>query len=301
MSLNETSLVQRLIKVSDNTNLGLYTKPVTAKIEATGLCTMNCRFCYHAIMRKNNIRQKFLNKTDFHIIVNNLLSMNSIKEVGMFYMGESGLHEELPYFYRKLKEYEFFTYLTTNATFIRHIMKSIPYIDSLKVSWNYKNENDFLRKTSTKDPRVYKEIIDNIFTLKRECERYNKRLTISTILDDNKKYYREALSVFNGIEHYWLPLQTQGGHIKGNGGVNGELDHMVKSIPCWSLFKGVYVDVDMNVRCCCYGHQKDHILGNLKCNKLSDILQNEKLRNMKLMHLHSVIPPLCKDCLGESM
>ena len=62
-------------------------------------------------------------------------------------MGEASLCFYLKDFYKKLKEAGYFTYLTTNGTLYRSIMDTIPYIDSLKVSWNYKDKIDFQNKT----------------------------------------------------------------------------------------------------------------------------------------------------------
>ena len=93
-------------------------------------------------------------------------------------------------------------------------------------------------------------------------------------------------------EHYFIPLQTQGGTFDiGTDGVVGEADNPVNPIPCWSLFKGLYIDCDLNIRTCCYGHNKDHILGNIKDNNVQDHTI------YKQQQLNGKIPNICKKCL----
>lgn len=290
-------LKNRVIDISRNDNLSLDTPPTTVKIELTGRCTLDCVFCNHHSMKEKNIRQKLLSLEDFNVILQQLLTISSVREVGLFYMGESAIHPLLKDFYKELKKYKYFTYLTTNATIIENIIPAIKYIDSLKVSWNYKNMEDFILKTRS-PANVYDKIISNIYKLDNLCRSIGKHLTISTIMDSSKNEYISALKKFDGIDHYWLPLQTQCGNNEvGIGGVSGELDHMVKSIPCWSLFKGIYIDVDLNVRMCCYGHHDDHVLGSLKRSSLSEILKSDKVIQIKQKHLQGDIPSECYSCL----
>jgi radical SAM domain protein len=295
--MSSNLLKNRVIDISRNDNLSLDTPPTTVKIELTGRCTLDCVFCNHHSMKEKNIRQKLLSREDFNIILQQLLTISSVREVGLFYMGESAIHPLLKDFYKELKKYKYFTYLTTNATIIENIIPAIKYIDSLKVSWNYKNMEDFIWKTRS-PANIYDKIISNIYKLDRLCQSMGKHLTISTIMDSSKNEYISALKKFDGVDHYWLPLQTQCGNNEvGIGGVSGELDHMVKSIPCWSLFKGIYIDVDLNVRMCCYGHYDEHILGSLKRSSLSEILKSDKVIQIKQKHLQGDIPSECYSCL----
>jgi hypothetical protein len=249
-------------------------------------------------MLKNGERQKFMSEEDFNIVLNALDDIYTIKEVGLFFMGESGLHPLLDRFYKALKEKGYFTYLTTNGTVIGSILKALPYIDSLKVSWNYKNKKDFIAKTASAG-RMYNTIVANIGILNMVCKEFDKTLTVSTILDSNKEDYAEALAQLEFGDHYWLPLQSQGGTCDtGAAGVIGEYENKVLPIPCWSLFKGFYVDADLNVRTCCYGHSKEHIIGNLKEEPVMKLLCFGKGMGMKSQQVRNIIPSVCKNCLN---
>lgn len=294
------TIQQRVEQISDNTNLALTTPITMAKIELTGCCSLNCWFCNHKNMQQHNVRQCFISDADFNLILNFLSTMPTIKEVGLFYMGESGLHPKLADYYRMLKEKKYFTFLTTNATQISYIMQAIPYIDSLKVSWNYKNKQDFIThflqtQNLAMGEYIYNNIIHNIKVLYDTCHKINKELTISTVLDTTPNDYKAALSQLSYDEHYWIPLQNQGGTNKiGADGVIGESEHKRNALPCWSLFKGLYIDCNLNIRTCCYGHNREHIIGSLYADNGNKIRQQ-----LKQEQLDHKIPNICVECLRQ--
>lgn len=292
-----TTVQERVKAISDNKDLNLDTPYTTAKVELSGICTLQCDFCYNQVMRKHDIRQKIMPLSDLHLVIEQLRQISSMKEVGLFYMGESAINPNISLGYKILKDNGYFTYLTTNATNIRYIESAIPYIDSLKVSWNYTDVDDFVKKTNS-PKTVYYNIISNIAKLYNICHTYGKELTISTVLDTKKQDYEEAIKNLKYDYHYYIPLQTQGGtNIKGIDGVVGESESPVPPMPCWSLFKGVYIDVDLNVRTCCYGHKPEQIIGNLRKDDLVNILNCHKTKYMKQLHLQSRIPEECIECL----
>lgn len=287
----------RVQLISDNTNLSLDTKITTAKIEITGVCTFKCHFCYQREMIVKNERQTFMSDTDFNQVLKYLKLYPDLKEVGLFYMGESGLHPKLADYYKQLKELGYFTYLTTNGTCLESVKKAIPYIDSLKVSFNYllDGSNDINEITGTNYIPITK-IIDNINIFAKECKKHSTEFALSTVIDEtkyNKESHNKTMNyLFPTIFHYYIPLQTQGGYNdSGLGGVVGETESKVNQIPCWSLFKGLYIDVDLNIRTCCYGHTDKHILGNIKDMKV--VNKQELLQQ----HLSNQVPDICKECI----
>lgn len=285
---------ERVNLISKNDNLSLSTPFTTCKIELTGICTLKCKFCYNSEMAKHDNRQHLLSEEYFDIALDYINNIGTIKEVGLFYMGESGIHPMLPKFYKKLKDNNYFTYLTTNGTCLDNVIKAIPYIDSLKVSFNYMDDKDFVLKTG-RDTKVYNTILNNVEKFACVCHNNNKELTASTVLDTDRAAYSSSINLLKklGVDrHYFIPLQTQGGtKHDGSGGVIGEADNPVSPVPCWSLFKGIYIDCDLNVRTCCYGHEDKHILGNLL---ESDIESKEEF---KRCHLLNNVPDICKNCI----
>lgn len=286
----------RVDAIAKNDCITMETQPTTVKLELTGCCTLDCVFCAHHEMAEKKIRQKLLTQEEFDLAYAYIKSFPSIKEIGLFYMGESSLHPRLAEFYKTIKEDGYFTYLTTNATKIDTVIQAIPYIDSLKVSWNYKSPEDFAEKTR-RPKELYYRYFDNIITLVGICHLNEKKLAVSTVLDDTREAYAEARSMMLAIadEHYFIPLQTQGGTFdNGSDGVIGEADNPVKPMPCWSLFKGLYIDCDLNVRACCYGHDDYHIVLNLN-DKTVDYTSS--LLKAKDAQLQGIVPSMCQNCI----
>ena len=154
-------IVNRINDISNNTNLSMDTKPVTCKIEVSGTCNLDCRFCNHSNLKD---RFKLMSLKDFEEVINFVhKNYPSITDIGLFLMGEPGLNRELPEMYKMVKNIDrnYFTFLTTNGLFIKYITKSLQFVDSLKVSWNYKNEKDFEEKTDT-SVNAYYDIRRNI-------------------------------------------------------------------------------------------------------------------------------------------
>ena len=126
-----------------------------------------------------------------------------------------------------------------------------------------------------------------------ECSRNSKKLAVSTVLDTKKEDYAASLALLQYDEHYWIPLQTQCGiNSAGADGVVGESEHIRSPLPCWSLFKGLYIDADLNVRTCCYGHNACHVLYNIREAKKFSI--PSKLMHMRELHLQYKVPDECK-------
>lgn len=290
-NITNSGIRERVNLISQNKNLTLNTPRTTSKLELVGSCTLSCSFCANSSLTS---RHKKIDQYKFERMMEHLAAIPTMKEVGLFYMGESGLHPLLARYYERVKSLRYFTYLTTNGTMRDTIIEAIPYIDSLKVSWNYKNLDDFKKKTG-RDSKTYFSIAENIFAFTEECHKYGKALTISTVLDSNPEDYKNTIAALHFDENYYIPLQTQGGNFdKGSPGVIGEFLSPVKPLPCWSLFKGAYIDCNLDVRTCCYGHTKEHVLFNLEDDKYD----YTKLNDAKAQQLRGEIPSFCKRCLG---
>lgn len=285
------SIKDRINNITHIKDISLDTLPTMAKIEVTGLCTLNCSFCYHKELKKQKKRQKLMTVKQFKDCISFLKNnFPSVKEVGLFLMGESALHPKLNYFFRYLKENDYYTFLTTNATTISNIIPAIPYIDSLKVSYNYRSLEDYLTKTSSSINNYY-TIRDNITTLYEETRKQNKPLYISAVLDTKEEDYTPELDKLPCTEYYFIPMQSQGGYYKGKDGVIGESSNVVPPLPCWSLFKGIYIDCDLNLHSCVYGHSDEHIYGNIYN------FNRDKVQQMKKLHLNNTVPKECEQCL----
>ena len=293
-----STVEQRVDEISNNTNLSMETEVTSAKLESTGMCRLNCKFCYNSTMMKNDERQRFITEEDFNLMIDALDKLGSIKEVGMFYMGESLYHPNLAHFYKVLKEKGYFTFLTTNAVVFKQeeFDEIVKYVDSVKVSWNYRDYDDFYEKTG-QPKKLYDKMKSNLVSIYLKCNEMEKQFTVSTVLDKGKipEDYKDNLPI--DCERYYMPVQSQCGVYKpGKPGVVGEYYKQFSPPPCWSLFRGFYVDCELNVRTCAYGHMPEHILMNLKDGFSKEKYYSLKKRYMK-DHLSGKIPNICKNCI----
>ena len=160
-----SNIVDRMKDKHNNTNLSMNTDINIAELELTGACELNCRFCYNRILRQKGIRQNCVDEDGVKIFLATIKKIPSIKEVGLYGLGESTLHPYLAKYYKMMKEAGYFTYLTTNGVNTTHLIPAIKYIDSLKFSWNYKDENDFHAKTGADHKTMYTILrnINNIY------------------------------------------------------------------------------------------------------------------------------------------
>ena len=288
-SIRERMLDKHCIK-----DISLDTPVTIAKLELTGICNLNCSFCYNSKLRKNHIRQKLVTDNDVYKFLDAIKTFPSIKEVGLYGLGESTLHPSLDKYYKLIKDAGYYTYLTTNGVYIDHLVSALPYIDSLKFSWNYKNDEDFAIKTHTDHSIMYTIMnnINRIYKLKPD-------ISISVVLglDDEISEYKYMLSKLSYKDIVFVPLLSQGWNSSSSTGGGPRIIQEPNTIdPCWSLFKGIYVDCDLNVRTCSYGNcNNTHILGSLKHNPLDAILYNRD--KYKQMHLDREFPSMCKKCL----
>ena len=282
-------------KITDNTHCSLYQLPKSVKLEATGACSLKCNFCYNKQLKINNIRQRMLTVDQFKYAFKFIQKIPTIHEIGFFYLGEAALNPNLPYFYKYAKKYNYRTFLTTNGTISNVILECIPFVDSLKVSWNYTSVNDFCYKTKS-SPIIFNTIYNNIKIFKAACNAYNKKLSISTIEDQPKINYQFILSKLQFDTHYWLPLQSHAGLLKtGHEGNIGQCSHIRTTMPCWNLFNCLYIDVDLNIRMCDFVHQPDNILYNI--NDIDYYYLTPTVIFNRLNHLLGKVPFMCRKCL----
>ena len=296
-------IVDRMKDKHDNSNLSMGTKMDIAELELTGCCELNCRFCYNKELKKKEIRQKFVSDDDVSIFLNTIKKIPSIKEVGLYGLGESTLHPYLSKYYKIMKEAGYFTYLTSNGVKTTNLVPAIPYIDSLKFSWNYKDEKDFHEKTGKKEDIMF-DILNNINSIYYTFSNMTS-ISVSVVLDvgESPSDYKDILEKLECKDVFFVQVLTQGGaykYGKTGGGPNIIADGCKKSIPCWTLFRGLYVDCDLNVRTCPYGNDdtKPYILGNLKIDNIKDIMANKDY--YKRMHLYGNCPDICKKCIKNN-
>jgi pyruvate formate-lyase activating enzyme-like uncharacterized protein len=189
--------------------------PPACKIELTGRCNFACSFC----ARSNQLRGVGDMDLDFFKRVCREMVEAGVKELGLFYLGESFMVSWLPdaiYYAKRIAGFEY-TFLTTNGSLatpqrVQDCMEA--GLDSLKFSLNYADAEQFASITRVK-PALFNKMLGNIKSARRvrdggghECGLYASFIEytdaqaglMGAVVDEIRPYLDEV---------YALPLFSQ--------------------------------------------------------------------------------------------
>ena len=283
--------------------------PPSAKIELTSRCDYRCDFCASS----QNKRTKGDMTWDDFLRLTEMLRDAGVRELGLFYLGESFLLDWLPDAIRYVKhEQEFpYVFLTTNGTSatpdkVEACMSA--GLDSLKFSLNWADEEQFSAIARVKTS-FFRQATTHIKAAKavRDAGNYSCGLYASYILYDGEQGEKMGKRVDDigrfVDEVYELPLYNQGGHIGREGwefsqGNRGRVGALRDPLPCWAVFTEAHVTYDLQLSACCFDHDGKFVTGNLREVDFFEAWRSEKFRELRRAHLtRDVTGTVCEDCL----
>ena len=287
--------------------------PPSVKIELTSRCNFSCGFCAHRTGGKKNSDMNF----EFYKRIVNEMRQEGVRELGLFYIGESMLCSWLPEAIEYAKKEVGFPYvfLTTNGSLatedrLDKIMKA--GLDSLKWSFNNADEWQFRQITGIA-PSMYKTIIGNIKNAKkiRDDNGYSTKLYASSIKYDGEQLEKMQRAVDEIIpfvdEHYWLPLYSFGDVATENErklgfkplvGNVGRAENMRPPLPCWAVFKEGHITSDGLMSACCFDHSDNWIMADLKQVSFMEGWNSEAYQKLRQAHLSGdVHNTACEPCI----
>lgn len=285
--------------------------PKSAKIELTRKCNYKCGFCANANL---SIKEHMDRKTYSTVI--RKLHDAGVKELGVFYYGESMIVPWLPDAIKEAKDIGFeYVFLTTNGSLaspekVKACMEA--GLDSLKFSFNFCDEEQFHQVTKA-SKRFFRMIIEYIKQARRIRDEgnYNCGVYLSyikydgeqgqkmqAVLDELKPYLDEA---------YALPLYNPDGAFNVGdwdyvGGNPGRADNMVAPIPCFALFTEAHINHDGTGNACCfYADDKgswEH--GSFLNETFDEVWNSEKIRALRRAHLAGEVEgTVCEKCVRK--
>lgn len=311
------SITNRIDKVTEIPKEYLGTilpAPPSVKIELTGRCNMSCGFCAHRLKQKD---QRDMDRDFFNRIVPEMVS-SGVKELGLFYIGESLLCTWLPEAIRYAKESGIeYTFLTTNGTLLtedRLIRIMDSGLDSLKFSFN--NADSFQFRAVTGLPlRHYNMIKLNIIKAWEVRQRYGfkTKLYASSIKYDGDQQMRMESAVEDIVpfidQHYWLPLFSFGGQVVDRetelnmlptAGNPGRLDMMRPPLPCWAVFKEGHITWDGKLSACCFDSADKWEMADLNKVSFMDGWNSQVFQELRKAHISKDIRnTACMDCIAK--
>lgn len=279
--------------------------PPSVKIELTARCDLQCFFCASSY----KLREK--GDMDFAFLERILPEMKEagVKEIGMFYLGESLLYPRIADAIKLAKDVGFgYVFLTTNGRSLTEdkandIMGA--GLDSLKFSLNAENREKYKRDTGVDSFDAVIKNINNAYRI-REENKYKCGIYASSIQYDDSQIdkMKDTLKLIKLDEHYWLPLYNQAGYTNNiNGTVSragnpGRMGALRKPLPCWALFMGGHITWKGMLTGCCFSHEADWDFGDLNTMSFMDAWNSENAQFLRKHNLDEDIKgTACERCI----
>ena len=283
--------------------------PKSVKIELTGRCNFRCNFCAH------NQRLRKVGDMSWGLYTRLVDEMHDagVKELGVFYLGESFLCEWLPDAIRYAKQIGFnYVFLTTNGSLATESMIHdcmAAGLDSLKFSLNYADAEQFADVAQV-SPKLFDAIRRGVIAAHqvRDIGNYKCALAGSYIAYDGEQGERmqEYLNELRPFldEIYGLPLYNQAALVENPDwkfvqGNRGTLSALREPLPCWSIFTEGHISFDGRLSACCFDHDNRFNMGDLTKMSFMDAWNSEKFQALRKAHLaRDVTGTICEDCVA---
>lgn len=303
--------IDNITLIEDKYEQEVLPAPPSCKIELTRRCNFSCGFCAHGT---STVQKGDMDKEFYKRVVKEMHEAG-VKELGLFYIGESLLCDWLPEAVAYAKEVGFpYVFLTTNGSLLtpeKAEALMAAGLDSLKFSYNNADAEQFKAITSV-SPKWFDILNDNIKGAweVREKGGYKTKLYASSIQYDGIQHERMQAAVDKITpyvdEHYWLPLYSFGGQQEGfdyapTAGNQGRLGALRQPLPCWSAFKEAHITYDGKMSICCFGHGPDECFVAADLNDVSfmDGWNSTMFQETRRAHLKKDIKgTVCENCLA---
>jgi hypothetical protein len=242
-----------------------------------------------------------------------------VKEIGLFYIGESTLSPKLLVDCLKwVKQIGIdYTFLTTNGSLLNPILAGELMdrgLDSLKFSINAASVEQFQQIMGVKGS-LFEKALENLAAARkiRDENGFKTRIYASSIMFDGEQKARMEALLNERVrpfvdEHYYLPLfaemqsplaeKNKARGWKPNAGNQGRLDNLVDPLPCWAVFTEGHVRVDGHLSACCFGANDSFDMADLKTTSFMNAWNSPKFQALRARHLAgNVRNTVCETCI----
>jgi radical SAM protein with 4Fe4S-binding SPASM domain len=278
--------------------------PRSAKIELTSRCDMRCYFCASVTRAQE---QSDMEPALYRRLARELRAAG-VERLGLFYIGESMLYEDLPGAIRYAKEECRFPYvfLTTNglsATPERLRVCFEAGLDSLKFAINWSppqfqaitgvpaSELDTIL-ANVKQARSVRDAVE--FETGHRCALYSSSLRYD---ETQPRRMQPVLDeVLRCVDHhYWLPLLGHPDSPREPGG----RPVPVKALPCGPLFAEAHVTWDGKLSACSLDASARFHVADLNTTSITEAWHSEAFQELRAHHLrHDVKGTRCRQCIA---
>ena len=311
MAYTITDKIDNITGIHDNYRIPNPPPPISVKIELTGKCNFRCAFCATSDHKRPMAE---MDRGLYSAVLDELMDCG-VKEVGMFYLGESMMVKWLPEAIAEAKDKGFeYVFLTTNGSLsspdkVEACMGA--GLDSLKFSLNYADAEQFAEVARVKKS-LFNVMLNNIKAAHDvreangfDCGLYASYIDLDATQDDKMKALLDELDPYLD-EAYSLPLYSQadetgadnvdrGWDVKA--GNPGRAGNMREPVPCWSLFSETRITWDGRVAACCFDHEHKFDMG--PAIPFMESWHSDKFQALRAAHLKKdVAGTECEACVA---
>jgi len=290
--------------------------PESVKIELSPRCNYRCGFCGLVQRDKQPTHDMDL---DFFKRITSEMRECGVKEIGLFYLGESFMNVPLLVAAAEhCRELGFEKrFITTNGSLVTQeaayqVMEA--GITSIKFSINSADPDMFKEIIGVSSKNFWRalENVKGAWEVREASGFYDTELSASSIKYDDEqqpkmeailaKYVRPYVDV-----HYWLPLYSMGAYAtareaelgyRPSAGNQGRLDNPVDPLPCWAPFTEGHVRAEGGLSACCFDAHGTWEMANLNDMSFLDAWNCEAFKELRAIHLRKdVTGSICEKCV----
>lgn len=287
--------------------------PYRITISTIQMCNFKCFYCTHSLdkkeVEKTGFKYKKMEYSEFVNLINQLKEFkNPLKLIVISGMGEPLMNKDIDKMIKYAKESGVTEKieLYTNASLLDKEMSDkliSSGLDRLLISLQGLNAEKYFEISKYKmDYDLFIKNIEYYYNNKGNSKLYIKIVDSALGDGEEEKFY----SMFGNIcDHIFIEHLSDCQPLTNNcdGKVNYNFtmyyDEAKETKVCPLLFYSIYSDADCNIYpCVTLALPTDFAVGNFRNEKVINIWNNEKIKNLRLAHLYGKRKeiPVCKDC-----
>jgi pyruvate-formate lyase-activating enzyme len=270
--------------------------PNKMKIELTARCDLKCYFCSltYKPRDKGDIKKEQIER-----VIDEAKELG-VRDLGMFWLGESVLVPELPDYVAYAKKVGIeYVFITTNGRMANKARMSRLIdsgVDSIKFSFNAPTRETYKEVTGVD---AFDQVVEHIrSTSAVRGDRKKPKLYASTTYHpDRPQDFQISRALVEPYvdQHYPLPLY---GVQRSDERDARKLSDM---LPCWSLFTEPHISFEGNMSACFCDHDPRLFMGNVFESGLLGAWHSEKFVELRRKHLAGDAKDSpCSTCIAYS-
>jgi MoaA/NifB/PqqE/SkfB family radical SAM enzyme len=273
------------------------------EIEINKNCNLDCVMC------NTSLSQRPQRNMDLELFENTVVTTKSLGQsrVSLHTIGEPLMNPRLEDYFKILRKHDLKIFLSSNGLLLHKRLELLfsyaDIIDELRLSIDGATRETYEK---IRKPGKFDRLIENLEHLHRANgdKQLLKKVTIGSIVSSDVQpelaYHMSFYGRYVGIHNIELNLVSGLSPDNSYFLQNSILkNHIQPWHPCDQLFSSImHVLNDGRTTACCRDYNGDLVYGDIRQNSPKDLINNEKVLELRKQHLEDRIPKgsLCSDC-----